>query len=115
VAHPEDAPQPKIAEDPALDSLDARIAAAKKAEDERSGHRRAVPDTTRSAAASIASTMVGYPLGGAIVGFVLDTIFDTRPWLTIGLLFFAFFCACVQVFRSLNNPAGATAAGSNQE
>lgn len=110
-----DAPQQPLAEDPALDSLEVRLAAARKAEDARSGHRREVADGTRSAAASIASTMIGYPLGGAILGFVLDTVLETRPWLTIGLLFFAFFCACVQVFRSLNNQTSASAAEPNQE
>jgi ATP synthase protein I len=104
-----------VTEDPALDSLEARLAAARKTENERSGHRREVADGTRSAVAGIASTMIGYPMGGAIMGFVLDTVLETRPWLTIGLLFFAFFCACVQVFRSLNNQASSSAAGPNQE
>ncbi len=105
----------QVGEDPAIDSLEARIAAARKAEDERSGHRREGVDSARSAVASIAATMIGYPIGGAIMGFVLDTAFDTRPWIMIGLMFFAFFCACIQVFRSLNTPSGDTVAGTNQE
>ena len=104
-----------IEEDPAIDSLDNRIAAARKAEDERSGHRRAPADSARGAAASIASTMIGYPLGGAIMGWVLDNVFDTLPWLTIGVMFFAFFCACVQVLRTLQAPAGGPAAQKSQE
>ena len=116
MAHdPNDAPKTPVAEDPALDSLETRLAAARRKEEERSGHRREGADGgARSAVASIASTMIGYPIGGAIMGFVLDTLFHTRPWLTIGLMFFAFFCACVQVFRTLNKPAG-TAAAPNQE
>ena len=105
----------QVGEDPAIDSLEARIAAARKAEDKRSGHRREGAENMRSAVASIASTMIGYPIGGAIMGFVLDTVFDTRPWITIGLMFFAFFCACVQVFRSLNAPVSGNASGIIQE
>lgn len=105
----------QVGEDPAIDSLEQRIAAARKKEDERSGHRRESVDSMRSSVASIASTMIGYPIGGAIMGFVLDTAFDTRPWITIGLMFFAFFCACVQVFKSLNAPASGNAAETIQE
>ena len=33
-------------------------------------------------ATQIMSTMVGYPLGGIVIGFALDKLFDTRPWIT---------------------------------
>jgi F0F1-type ATP synthase assembly protein I len=52
----------------------------------------------------IASTMVGYPLGGIVIGWALDSLFDTRPWIMIGLMFLAFFGACLQVVRT--NKAG---------
>lgn len=98
---PDNAP---IGEDPKLDSLEDRIAAARKAEDHRLGRDK--PDTFdgRSKAMQIASTMVGYPLGGIVIGWVLDGLFDTRPWIMIGLMFLAFFGACLQVVRA--NRAG---------
>jgi ATP synthase protein I len=105
----------QVKEDPAIGSLEGRIAAARKAEDERSGHRRAQVDAARGTAANMASTMIGYPLGGAIMGWVLDNVFDTLPWLTIGVMFFAFFCACVQVLRTLNAPAAGLDAQQDQE
>ena len=84
---PDNAP---IGEDPQIDSLEQRIAAARKTEDAR-----------------MASTMVGYPLGGIIIGFGLDRfVFGTTPWITIGLMFLAFIGACVQVVRDNNNRAG---------
>ena len=97
---PENAP---IGEDPQLDSLEQRIAAVRRAEDARLGLDKPVVDG-RSRAMHIASTMVGYPLGGIIIGWVLDGLFDTRPWIMIGLMFLAFAGACLQVVRT--NRAG---------
>jgi ATP synthase protein I len=91
-----------IGEDPQLDSLETRIAAARRAEDQRLGLDKPVVDG-RSRAVHIASTMVGYPLGGIVIGAVLDNLFDTLPWITIGLMFLAFFGACLQVVRLNKN------------
>lgn len=91
-----------IGEDPQLDSLETRIAAARRAEDQRLGIDKPVVDG-RSRAVHIASTMVGYPLGGIVIGAVLDNLFDTLPWITIGLMFLAFFGACLQVVRLNKN------------
>ena len=98
---PDNAP---IGEDPQLDSLEDRIAAARKAEDHRLGRDKPNDFDGRSKAMQIASTMVGYPLGGIIIGWLLDGLFDTRPWIMIGLMFLAFFGACLQVVRA--NKAG---------
>ncbi|TNE33437.1 MAG: AtpZ/AtpI family protein [Alphaproteobacteria bacterium] len=87
-----------MAEDPAINSLEQRIAAARAAEDHRTGKDQPEFDG-RSRAMHIASTMVGYPLGGIVIGWFLDGLFDTRPWIMIGLMFFAFFGACLQVVR----------------
>ena len=62
---PDNAP---IGEDPKLDSLEDRIAAARKAEDHRLGRDKPNDFDGRSKAMQIASTMVGYPLGGIIIG-----------------------------------------------
>ena len=97
---PENAP---IGEDPQIDSLEQRIDAARQAEDRRLGLDKPQADG-RNRAMSIASTMVGYPLGGIVIGWFLDSLFDTRPWIMIGLMFLAFFGACLQVVRA--NKAG---------
>jgi F0F1-type ATP synthase assembly protein I len=97
---PDNAP---IGEDPELDSLEQRIAAARHAEDERVAKEHAPLRNTRRAASQVASMMVGYPLGGILIGFVLDSIFHTRPWLTIVLMFVAFIGACIHVVRTNND------------
>jgi F0F1-type ATP synthase assembly protein I len=93
-----------LQEDPAIDSLEDRIAAARAAEDKRLGRDKEPSIDGRSRGMQIASTMVGYPLGGIIIGWLLDGLFDTRPWIMIGLMFLAFFGACLQVVRT--NKAG---------
>ena len=92
------------AEDPALGSLQSRLDAARRAEDERLA-RDHVPlrDQGRSVGMQVASTMVGYPLGGIVVGWGLDSLFGTRPWIMIVLMFLAFAGACLQVVRGNNN------------
>lgn len=91
---------PALPEDPAIESLEDRIAAARAAEDKRLAREHGPVADGRSRAMQIASTMVGYPLGGIIIGWVLDGVFDTRPWIMIGLMFLAFFGACLQVVRT---------------
>ena len=90
---------PAVREDPAIDSLEGRIAAARVAEDKRLGVTDQAAVDGRSKGMQIASTMVGYPLGGIVVGWLLDGVFDTRPWIMLGLMFLAFFGACLQVVR----------------
>ena len=104
MAHdPDDAPKPPVAQDPALDSLDARINAARKAEDERLAQEHVPVNQNSGMAWSAVSTMLGYPLGGIIVGFGIDQWLDTTPWVTIGLMFTAFIGAFLQVVRFSQN------------
>ena len=101
MAHdPNDAPKPPVTEDPALDSLEARLAAARKTEDARLAQDHAKYPEAAGLGLSVISTMIGYPLGGIIVGFAIDQWLDTTPWVTIGLMFTAFAGAVLQVVRS---------------
>ena len=101
MAHdPNDAPKPLVTEDPALDSLEARLAAARKVENERLAQDHAKYPESAGLGVSVVSTMIGYPLGGIVVGFAIDQWLDTMPWVTIGLMFTAFFGAVLQVVRS---------------
>jgi F0F1-type ATP synthase assembly protein I len=94
-----------IGEDPALDSLENRIAAARKAEDERQARDHHPMADGRASGIQVVSTMVGYPLGGIVIGLLLDNLFDTLPWITIGLMFLAFFGACLHVMRMIKSNA----------
>ena len=94
---PENAP---LKEDPQIDSLEDRIAATRKAEDERLAREHKPLREGTGTGWQVISTMVGYPLGGILIGLFLDNyVFDTLPWITIGLMFVAFAGACLHVMR----------------
>ena len=101
---PIDPTTPPPVEDPALGSLQSRLDAARRAEDDRIARDHApLRDQGRSVGMQVASTMVGYPLGGIVVGWGLDSLFGTRPWIMIVLMFLAFAGACLQVVRGNND------------
>ncbi len=104
---PENAP---IGEDPEIDSLEERISAARKAEDDRLAREHAPLREGTTTGWQVISTMVGYPLGGIVIGLFLDNfVFGTLPWITIGLMFLAFAGACLHVMRLVKQqPAGKT-------
>ena len=93
-------PDSTLREDPAIDSLEDRIAAARAVEDARLAKEQApLGGGTQAGATQVISTMVGYPLGGIIIGFCLDNVFDTLPWLTILLMFLAFVGGIIHAMR----------------
>lgn len=95
---------PGLTEDPAIDSLQDRLAAARRAEEARLARENTpLQNHATRGATRIASTMIGYPVGGIVIGYLLDSVFDTLPWITIGLMFTAFAAACYQVMRT--NPS----------
>lgn len=97
-----------VGEDPAIDSLEQRIARAK-AEETRRTEKKELLGQVNASAMTVASTMVGYPLGGIIIGYFLDrVVFDTLPWLTIIFMFLAFVGACIHVVR-MNRDKGDSA------
>jgi ATP synthase protein I len=98
---PDNAP---LGEDPQLDSLEERIAAARTAEDARTAQEHAAMVTGMGKQA--VSTMVGYPIGGFVIGFALDKlVFHTTPWISLGLMFLAFAGGCYQVAQMNKNRA----------
>lgn len=100
---PTDPNTPPPADDAALGSLQARLDAARQAEADRNARDHApLRDESRAMAGQVAATMLGYPLGGIVVGWGLDSVFGTRPWIMIVLMFLAFAGACMQVVRGNN-------------
>ena len=99
-------PDSNMREDPAIDSLEDRIAAARAAEDERLAKETpAMVGSTAAGGMQVVSTMVGYPLGGIVIGFGLDNLFNTLPWITIALMFLAFIGGCLHAMRLVKNRA----------
>ena len=98
-------PDSTMREDPAIDSLEDRIAAVRAVEDARLAKDNPPAASSAAGATQIISTMVGYPLGGIVIGFGLDNLFKTLPWITIVLMFLAFIGGLVHAMRLAKNRA----------
>lgn len=81
---------PRLPEDARLTSLDRRLKQAQLEEAERTGKARPVSQTGRSQGMRILSDLFGLPLGGGIIGWLLDGWFGTRPWVMLAMVFLGF-------------------------
>jgi ATP synthase protein I len=79
--------QDPSSQDARLDSLDERLKRAQRAEAERRGRARSDPDEQYRLGNRVLSYLIGGPLGGALIGWVLDRWLGTFPWLMLILLF----------------------------
>ena len=97
----EDASSPQ---DARLTSLEQRLDRIKRDEALR-GDARSTAESQRlirSVGSRILSVLIGYPLGGGLIGWVLDQWFGTLPWATLGLMFLGFGLAVREVMRTAN-------------
>jgi ATP synthase protein I len=95
---------PKLAPDARLESLDERLDQVRKRDVEKANNaQRGARD---GAGRLIANQLVGGPLGGAIVGWLLDRYFGTAPWLLLILMFVGFVGGFINVMRISNKPPG---------
>ncbi|MEM8696810.1 MAG: AtpZ/AtpI family protein [Pseudomonadota bacterium] len=85
-----------LAEDSRLQSLEERLEAAQRAEEIRSEKRK--PRAGPNYAHRAVSELIGGPVGGAIVGWVLDRLIGTYPWLMLSLMFLGFIVAVRNVY-----------------
>ena len=93
------------AEDPSLTSLEARLEKARQTEAERTAEPKAPMGMSGKGSQQgqrVLSILLGYPLGGGVIGWFLDGWLGTRPWIMLALLVLAFAAACYQVFKISN-------------
>ena len=95
---------PKLPPDARLESLDERLDRLQQAEAKRTLKRQ--PDASYQAGQLVLSQLVGCPLGGGIVGWLLDRWFGTRPWLMLVMLFLGFAVGIWNVIRISNKAQG---------
>lgn len=88
--------------DQRLTSLEERLKAAQRAE----GELNSPMDVGRSFAGKgvsqgnrVLSVLIGSPLGGLVIGFVLDKFLGTQPKIMLALLFLGIAAGFVQVLR----------------
>jgi ATP synthase protein I len=100
---------PKLPPDARLESLDERLDRMQQAEAKRTAKRQ--PDLNYQSGQLVLSQLVGCPLGGGIVGWLMDRWFGTRPWLMLVLLFLGFAVGFWNVVRIANKSSGKSRGG----
>jgi ATP synthase protein I len=88
---------PKLPPDARLESLDERLDRLQRADAQKAA--RAQDSAKSSAGRLVVSQLIGGPLGGAIVGWLLDRWLGTAPWMMLGLMFVGFAGGLINVFR----------------
>jgi ATP synthase protein I len=78
---------PELPEDARLASLDERLTRAQADEAMRTGQDRKPADQNEQLGNRVLSYLIGGMLGGAAIGWALDQLFDTTPWLLLIMLF----------------------------
>ena len=100
---------PKLPPDARLELLDQRLDRLQQAEAKRTAKRQ--PDANYRAGQLVLSQLVGCPLGGGIVGWLLDRWLGTKPWLMLVMLFLGFAVGVWNVIRISNNSQGKAPGG----
>ncbi len=79
--------------------LDARLKAALEAEQERTGKAPRKPDRGYNQGSRVLTELIAGPAGGLLIGWFLDRLFGTSPWLLLVLLFLGFAVAVRNIYR----------------
>ena len=88
-----------------LSSLDARLKAAEGAETARTGTTQRKPGKGYRQGGRILTELVAGPAGGLLLGWFLDRLLGTSPWLLLVLLFLGFAVAFRNIYRiSIERP-----------
>ncbi|MEM1053236.1 MAG: AtpZ/AtpI family protein [Pseudomonadota bacterium] len=78
--------QEPIVEDARIDALEARLKAAKEREEGRTQPKVKGADANYRSGNRVLADLIGGILGGFVIGWAIDALFDTTPWgLLVGL------------------------------
>ena len=100
---------PKLPPDARLESLDERLARLQRREAEKTARDEGAASTR--AGRLVVNQLIGGPLGGGIVGWLLDRWLGTAPWLMLILMFVGFAGGFINVIRISNKPRGSSSDG----
>src|SRR4051794_24232063 len=98
VAEDELRQDPELPPDARLDALDERLREAKAAEAQRTGAARRSQPTGQAQGMRILSVLVSYPLGSALIGWVIDRLAGTHG-IWVAMLFLGFGAAMWEVWK----------------
>ena len=102
----EDEPRqdPRLQEDARLASLEERLRRARLDEAGRTAKTR--PDANYRLGMRVLGELIGAPAGGAVIGWALDRLFGTFPWLLLAMLFLGFGVGFRNIVRLSRPPSG---------
>src|SRR3954453_7437881 len=104
MAEDENGEVPKLPPDARLESLDERLDRFQQAETKRASP--APGDPKMGVGQVVLGYIIGGPLGGGLLGWGLDSLFGTKPWLTLVMLLLGFGVGIRNVLRiSRNTPS----------
>ncbi len=83
-------------------SLDERLAAAHRVEAERIGTAVHKPDKGSKQGSRVLAELIAGPVGGGLVGWLLDRWLGTSPWLLLVMLFLGIGAAGRSIYRISN-------------
>lgn len=91
-----------IGEDARIDALEKRLAAAREREEERNRPQVQGADASYRAGNQVLAHLIGAPLGGAVVGFAIDSMAGSKPWGLLVMLGLGFVVAFRNIIRISN-------------
>jgi len=94
---------PKLPPDSRLESLDERLDRLQQAEAAKQA--KTVVDPNMRIAQLVIGYLIGGPLGGALIGWGLDSLFGTFPTFFLVMLFVGFGVGVVNVMRISKTPS----------
>ena len=98
MAEDEHRQDPELLPDARLDSLDERLRDAQAAEAARTRVTRRASQTGQRQGMRILSVMISYPLGSALIGWVIDRLAGTNG-IWVAMLFLGFGAAMWEVWK----------------
>lgn len=82
-----------------LSALDARLKAAAEAETARTGTAPRKPEKGYRQGSRVLTELIAGPAGGALLGWVMDRLFGTTPWLLLVMLVLGTIVAFRNIYR----------------
>ncbi len=91
--------QDPVGEDPRIASLEKRIERVEAAERVRTGQRDEKADENTRLGNRVLAELIGGLAGGALIGWFLDRMIGTQPWLLLVFLFLGIIVAFRNIIR----------------
>ncbi len=101
---------PPSPQDARLSSLDERLKRAEQEEGKRTP-KIVSAMVVRSRGLRVAQGLVGMPLGGALIGWLIDRLLGTAPWIMLALMFLGFAGAVWDAMKTFGRSGGDKDAG----